>query len=174
MRTPIMAFRRPTARSGDCGSQPTSVTAARDGARLRRRHRPPLPRRLSLSLFLRVADDDIPLSENNMVARADHGMIRPGTRSRRGPRMNPTPDSALSDPQQIIADLRRELAECRADRDEALEQQTATTEEGYINHRSYSGPPEIIEFFKSRPINRPGPGTTMDRLVRGESCVHVP
>src|SRR5262249_36243934 len=25
-----------------------------------------------------------------------------------------------------------------------------------------------------RPINRPGPGTTMDRLVRGESCVHVP
>src|SRR5438045_497371 len=48
------------------------------------------------------------------------------------------------------------------------------TEGGYINHRSYSGPPEIVEFFKSRPINRPGPGTTMDQLVRGENCVHVP
>ena len=42
--------------------------------------------------------------------------------------MNPTSDSALADSQQIIADLRRELAECRADRDEALEQQTATAE----------------------------------------------
>jgi class 3 adenylate cyclase/prephenate dehydratase len=51
---------------------------------------------------------------------------------------------------------------------------STVTEEGYINHRSYSGPSEIVEFFKKRPINRPGPGTTMDRLVRGESCVHVP
>jgi adenylate cyclase len=51
---------------------------------------------------------------------------------------------------------------------------STVTEEGYINHRSYSGPSEIVEFFKRRPINRPGPGTTMDRLVRGESCVHVP
>ena len=63
--------------------------------------------------------DDIPLSENDMVARADHGMIRPGTRSRRGPQMSPTPDSTLDDPQQIIADLKRQLAEdasenCRA------------------------------------------------------------
>src|SRR6516225_4162629 len=48
------------------------------------------------------------------------------------------------------------------------------TEEGYINHRSYSGPSEIVEFFKRRPVNQPGSGTTMDRLVRGESCVHVP
>jgi hypothetical protein len=33
---------------------------------------------LSPSLFLRVAADEIPLSENNMVARADHGMIPVG------------------------------------------------------------------------------------------------
>jgi len=35
--------------------------------------------------------------------------------------MSPTPDSTLTDPEQLIADLRRE-------RDEALAQQTAATE----------------------------------------------
>ena len=34
--------------------------------------------------------------------------------------MNQTPNSTLADPQQIIADLQRELAECRTERDEAL------------------------------------------------------
>jgi GAF domain-containing protein len=38
------------------------------------------------------------------------------------------PDTTLADPQQIIADLRRELDGCRAEHDEALEQQTAIAE----------------------------------------------
>ena len=49
--------------------------------------------------------------------------------------MSPTPDSTLDDPQQTIADLKRQLAESnaarghlRSERDEALEQQTATAE----------------------------------------------
>ena len=49
--------------------------------------------------------------------------------------MSPTPDSTLDDPQQVIAELRRanaelrrELAGARAERDEALAQQTATAE----------------------------------------------
>src|ERR1700726_3875302 len=42
--------------------------------------------------------------------------------------MSPTPDSTLDDPQQIIADLKRQLAESNAERDEALEQQTATAD----------------------------------------------
>jgi predicted component of type VI protein secretion system len=42
--------------------------------------------------------------------------------------MSATPDSTLADPQQIIADLQRQLAECKAERDEALQQQTATAE----------------------------------------------
>src|ERR1700730_16847351 len=39
-----------------------------------------------------------------------------------------TLNEAAADPQQIIGDLKRALAECRAERDEALEQQTATSE----------------------------------------------
>src|SRR3954451_20003425 len=42
--------------------------------------------------------------------------------------MSATPESTLADPEQLIADLQRQLAECRAERDEALEQQTATAE----------------------------------------------
>jgi two-component system NtrC family sensor kinase len=42
--------------------------------------------------------------------------------------VSPTPDSTLADPQQIIAHLRSELDECRAERDEALQRETATAE----------------------------------------------
>jgi hypothetical protein len=37
-------------------------------------------------------------------------------------------DSRSADPQQVIANLRRELDECRAERDEALAQQAAASE----------------------------------------------
>src|SRR5690242_284715 len=55
-------------------------------------------------------------------------MIRPEGRSPRGPQMSATPDSTLAHPEQIIADLQRQLAECKAERDEAIQQQTATAE----------------------------------------------
>jgi hypothetical protein len=42
--------------------------------------------------------------------------------------MNAMPDSTLADCQQLVADLQRQLAECRAERDEALEYQTATSD----------------------------------------------
>src|SRR5215472_7961041 len=42
--------------------------------------------------------------------------------------MSATPDSTLANPEQRIADLERQLAECRAERDEAFAQQTATAE----------------------------------------------
>jgi GAF domain-containing protein len=62
-----------------------------------------------------------------MVARVDHGMIR-----KVGPdevrKVSATPDSALTNPEQLVADLQRQLGECKAERDEALEQQTATAE----------------------------------------------
>jgi GAF domain-containing protein len=48
--------------------------------------------------------------------------------------MSTIPDSTLADSEQLIADLQRQLVECRAERDEALDQQTATAEVlGVIN-----------------------------------------
>jgi adenylate cyclase len=38
------------------------------------------------------------------------------------------PDNTLSDPKQLIADLQRQLSECKAERDEALQRETATAE----------------------------------------------
>jgi GAF domain-containing protein/CheY-like chemotaxis protein/HPt (histidine-containing phosphotransfer) domain-containing protein len=35
------------------------------------------------------------------------------------------------------------------------------------------GPPPVVEFLRIRPPTRPGSGTSMERLVRGERCVHV-
>src|SRR5215831_5416699 len=55
-------------------------------------------------------------------------MIALGGPARRGSQVSPTPQSTLADPQQIIADLRRELAECRVERNEALQRETATAE----------------------------------------------
>jgi two-component system NtrC family sensor kinase len=42
--------------------------------------------------------------------------------------MSVIPGSTLADSERLIADLQRQLAECRAERDEAFAQQTATTE----------------------------------------------
>src|ERR1700737_4783388 len=44
--------------------------------------------------------------------------------------MSATRDSMLADPEQLIADLRRQLAECKTERDEALQRETATKPTG--------------------------------------------
>jgi hypothetical protein len=42
--------------------------------------------------------------------------------------MSATPDSMFTTPEQLIADLQHQLAECRAERDEARQRETATAE----------------------------------------------
>src|SRR5262249_54089634 len=55
-------------------------------------------------------------------------MISSEGRSRRGPDMSATPDSTLADPERLIADLQRQLAERTAERDAGLQRETATAE----------------------------------------------
>ena len=52
--------------------------------------------------------------------------------------MSAIPDSTLADCEQLVADLQRQLAECRAERDEAWEHQTATAEVLQVISRSTS------------------------------------
>src|SRR6516225_3813381 len=65
--------------------------------------------------------------------------------------MSPTLDSTLADPQQIIADLQRELAERTAERDEArrrLHERTAERDEAL--HRE-TATAEVLEVINSSP-----------------------
>src|SRR6201998_2716988 len=125
--------------------------------------------------------------------------------------MSATPDSTLADSEQLIANLHRQLAECRAERDETLQRQTATAEVLQVINSSpgdlapvfdamleramrlcgasfgtfltYDG--EFLHFVAARGhsryaewVRQPGPigvhpGTTNERLVRGEAVVQL-
>jgi GAF domain-containing protein len=58
--------------------------------------------------------------------------------------MSVTPDSTFADPEQRIADLERQLAECQAERDQGLQRESATAEVlGVIN----SSPGDLATVF---------------------------
>src|SRR5215469_8920241 len=71
-------------------------------------------------------------------------MIERGDRSRRGPQMSATPDSRLANSEQLIADLQRQLAECKAERDAGLQRETATAEVLQVVN---SSPGDLVPVF---------------------------
>src|SRR6516165_4037778 len=65
--------------------------------------------------------------------------------------VSPTPDSTLADPRQIIAGLRRELDECRAERDKAqrkLDERTTERDEAIAQQAATA---EVLRVINSSP-----------------------
>src|SRR5580704_2508025 len=73
--------------------------------------------------------------------------------------MSATPDSTLGDWSRTIADLRRELAECKAERDAALAREAATAE---VMHVINSSPGDLAPVFDAM----------LDRAIRLCEATH--
>ena len=68
--------------------------------------------------------------------------------------MSAIPDSTLPASEQLIADLQRQLAECRAERNKAIEYQTATSDVLNVISRSTADVQPVLD-----TVVKPPPGS---------------
>ena len=87
--------------------------------------------------------------------------------------MSPTPDSTLSDPQQIIANLRHELDESRAERNEALAREAAMAEVLRVVNSSPGDLAPVFDAILGRALNLCGAALGYMLSCDGESFDRV-
>src|ERR1700730_4679816 len=103
-----------------------------------------------------------------MVARVDHDMIAGKVGPDEVRKMSATPESMLVDSEQLIADLHRQLAECRAERDEALQRETATAEVLQVINSSPSDLAPVFDAILDKALRLCGAAYGALRMWDGE------